>query len=890
MSKDSTPRADVPAESPSAHLERDRLSRRERGVWRAALLLLGSLALAFSATSWDSMKSMPHHLEALPVGLVVLVFLFVTYAWTKTNEIAELRGLVRGIEQRAHADHDTQRLDQLFSLISKSQQGYRDLIDTFEDLLFSISNDGRILTLNRSFADLLGLSFSDVVGKRLDEFFDLPEANDRKALEHWLPRFMQRRRWTGVVRARVKQTGALRYFDLVLHAIVRDNVVHGISGFARDVTKERESETRFTELFQTLREGVYLASADDRITEVNPALAQMLGFDSMDDLLQCEIASLYCKPEDRAEEQKQLNDQGFLRAHEVTLRHRHDGREVVAVHTTAAIRDPAGKFVRYQGTFVDVTEQREMERRLHREQEFAGRLMDSFPDLVIALDTEGRYTFVSPQIFHILGFRPEELIGKRMGGRTDPADRTAMLELFDDLVLQRLSEGEIEYRTQHKNGAWRVFRASARPLHDEAGNITGVIASARDITDQQRLQQQLIQSERLAAMGQMIAGVAHELNNPLTAILGVTEMLRDQSTDDNASRQLDLAHRQARRAAHIVQSLLVFSRPSTPRNTLLHLPDLLQRTLQLHEHSLRANHIHVDLSARPDLPTVLGDSNQLTQVFLNLIVNAEQAIHEVRDRGTLRIRLGVVGERVLITFQDDGVGIRRELLPRIFDPFFTTKRPGRGTGLGLSICLAIIREHNGDISAQPLPDGGSVFTVSLPVCTESVALVEPAAAPAPSKAREENQNREAPTSPLSRKKILVVDDEESILELVSDSLGGRGCSVDRASSSEQALEFTDLNSYDVILCDLNLESTSGEVVSGFDLHDQIQKKLSSRSGHRPVFIFMTGDLVDAAISEQAGREGNRFLQKPFRITELLGLMNDLSSPATVSHQDTDSAS
>ena len=272
-------------------------------------------------------------------------------------------------------------------------------------------------------------------------------------------------------------------------------------------------------------------------------------------------------------------------------------------------------------------------------------------------------------------------------------------------------------------------------MHDETGRINGVIASARDITEQQRLQQQLIQSERLAAMGQMIAGVAHELNNPLTAILGVTELLRDQSTDENASRQLDLAHRQARRAAHIVQSLLVFSRPSTPRSTLLHLPDLLQRTLQLHEHSLRANHIHVDLAARPDLPTVLGDSNQLTQVFLNLIVNAEQAIHEVRDRGTLRIRLGVVGERVLITFQDDGVGIRRELLPRIFDPFFTTKRPGRGTGLGLSICMAIVREHNGDISAQPLPDGGSVFTVSLPVCTESVAIVEPAAPPASARPR-----------------------------------------------------------------------------------------------------------------------------------------------------------
>jgi PAS domain S-box-containing protein len=878
MNKDSTPRGDVPAESPSARSERDHLSRRERGVWRAALLLLGALAVAFAATSWQSIRSMSNHLEALPVGLVVLVFLFVAYAWSKTNEISELRGLVRGIEQRASAGHDADQLDQLFSLISRSQQGYRDLIDTFEDLLFSVSNDGNILTVNRSFADLLGLSFSDVVGRSMAEFFDLPEASDRATLEQWLPRFLQRRRWTGIVRARVKQTGALRYFDCVLHAIVRDDVVHGISGFARDVTKERESETRFTELFQTLREGVYLASVDDRITEVNPALAQMLGYENKEELLNREIASLYSKPEDRVVEQKQLDDLGFLRAHEVTLKHRQDGHDVVAVHTTAAIRDPAGKFVRYQGTFVDVTDQREMERRLHREQEFAGRLMDSFPDLIIALDSEGRYTFVSPQIFDILGFTPEELIGKRMGGRTDPSDRTAMLEMFDDLIFKRLSEGQIEYRTQHKNGAWRMFRASARPLHDETGRITGVIASARDITDQQRLQQQLIQSERLAAMGQMIAGVAHELNNPLTAILGVTEMLRDQSTDENASRQLDLAHRQARRAAHIVQSLLVFSRPSTPRSTLLHLPDLLQRTLQLHEHSLRTNHIHVDLAARPDLPTVLGDSNQLTQVFLNLIVNAEQAIREVRERGTLRIRLGVVGERVLITFQDDGVGIRRELLPRIFDPFFTTKRPGRGTGLGLSICMAIVREHNGDISAQPLPDGGSVFTVSLPVCTESVALVEP---PAPPASTGRVQVPEAPASPLGRKRILVVDDEESILELVTESLGARGCVVDQAASSERALELANGNSYDVILCDLNLGSGSGKVVSGFDLHDRILEKLAARTGPRPFFIFMTGDLVDAAVGEQAGREGNHFLQKPFRIADLLALLNELPSPAAV---------
>jgi CheY-like chemotaxis protein len=308
----------------------------------------------------------------------------------------------------------------------------------------------------------------------------------------------------------------------------------------------------------------------------------------------------------------------------------------------------------------------------------------------------------------------------------------------------------------------------------------------------------------------------------------------------------------------------------------------LQRTLQLHEHSLRANQITVDLAARPDLPTVLGDSNQLTQVFLNLIVNAEQAIREVRERGTLRIRLGVVGERVLVTFQDDGVGIRRELLPRIFDPFFTTKRPGRGTGLGLSICMAIIREHNGDISAQPLPDGGSVFTVALPVCTGTTAVAESptslaSAAPADVAAPQ--------PSAVQQKRILVVDDEESIMSLVTDSLGARGYHVECAGCSEKAMELAARNSYDVILCDLNLFSESGRAVSGFDLHNEILKIPPARPGQPPVFIFMTGDLVGADGNDRLGRDGNRFLQKPFRIAELLSALNEAPTPAVLEHKD-----
>ena len=239
-----------------------------------------------------------------------------------------------------------------------------------------------------------------------------------------------------------------------------------------------------------------------------------------------------------------------------------------------------------------------------------------------------------------------------------------------------------------------------------------------------RLEEQLIQAEKLAAMGQMLAGVAHELNNPLTAILGVTELLRERAgLDDPTKRQLDLTHRQARRAARIVQNLLEFSRPAAPQKKTLDVSNLLERTLQLHEHSLRRNNINVEYQPQTGLYSVVGDANQLIQVFLNLISNAEHAIREVRESGRIQIRVGRIGPNVSVTVQDDGVGILPEALTKLFDPFYTTKRPGGGTGLGLSICTAIIREHGGSIDVETLPVGGSAFTVFLPLAEEKDSAV-----------------------------------------------------------------------------------------------------------------------------------------------------------------------
>jgi len=257
-----------------------------------------------------------------------------------------------------------------------------------------------------------------------------------------------------------------------------------------------------------------------------------------------------------------------------------------------------------------------------------------------------------------------------------------------------------------------------------------VIVSVRDVTTEKKLEQQIIQSERLAAMGQMIGGFAHELNNPLTSILGMGELLQDSGVTEAGRKQLTTLQQQARRAAEIVQNLQYFARPPAPGRTRVDLNELVQRTVHLQSYPLRKSNVGIDFLPEPSLPAVIADANQLMQVFLNLLLNAEQAIRESREKGTIRIRLGrdapgsnaanAAGkaDSVWIVFQDDGPGIVPENLSHIFDPFFTTKRPGRGTGLGLSICKTVLREHGGNIEAASAPGGGAVFTITLPVGKE----------------------------------------------------------------------------------------------------------------------------------------------------------------------------
>ena len=690
----------------------NRLEREESQLWRWALGLLILLAAAVAVLSWQQLEDLhlPYRLWAIPSGLFLLAILFATYAFGRKREVSELKQILKGFQNQAGVTPSEEQLDQLGQLIMRSQRNFKELIDSLDDVALAISLDGTLRTVNRRTAEILGIPYAQLVGHKLEEFLDAPLRAEGSAS---LTRFLDKRNWSGVVEVHLKNDSRRLYYDCVVNAIVKGGDVAGASVLARDVTGHREKEQRFTQLFESLQEGVYISNPDGRLLEVNPALVTILGYDSKEDLLSQPPEQLSVDSGGDPVLGRTGSQSGRTRTREVRLR-RKDGGVAVCEDTSAGVME-AGRVIRYQGTLVDVTEKRAMERQLRRQEEFQRHLLESFPDLILVLDLKGQYTFVSARIAELLGYGPEHLMGKNV----DDAEITSpeLAALYRTVATGKSSLTSCEYGSRHHDGSWRTMLGMASPMLDAEGHPAGVIISVRDVTTEKKMEQQIIQSERLAAMGQMIGGFAHELNNPLTVILGNAELLQEGDTSEGARKQLAVLHQQARRAAEIVQNLQYFARPPAPGRSQVNLNELVQRTVQMQAYPLRKSNITVDFLPEPAIPAVVADPNQLMQVFLNLLLNADQAIRESREKGTIRVRIGGRPDSVWIVFQDDGPGIAPENLAHIFDPFFTTKRPGRGTGLGLSICKTVLREHGGNIEAASAPGGGAVFTITLPVGT-----------------------------------------------------------------------------------------------------------------------------------------------------------------------------
>ena len=892
-------------------------------------------------------------------------------------------------EGHAPPSVSTDQFEKLAEVLARSQSNYRELIDNLDQALFTLSLSGEVKVANLRLAEILGVSFSDLIGHSLSEFVESPTWAQTQAA---LPAFLKQGKWSGTIAVRLRGDNEVRQFSCWLQSVTENGQIASVTGWARDISKEREAEVRFAELFEGLREGILFSTPDGKLIDANPALVRILGYESKEELQRVGMRAVYENSADRDAFMRELAEKGAVHDREIVLR-RKDGKRLDCLTSGFAIRDAAGRPVRLHGTVVDITERKEIERRLHQEQElrrrvvanfpdliivldrngqftfvsdqakqilgrtpeeymgaqigaranpedrrrlqnmvqsilsgetsraqvefnaphtdgswrtlvatagplfdesgkitgvvtsardvtearkiekqlhaeqeFARRLIECFPNLIVVLNREGRFTFVSDRVKDILGVAPEKYVGEMVGQRTDEESRTRLLAMFGDIISGRKRQEQIEIRARHANGTWRSLQINASPLYDQSGEIIGMVSAGQDITESKRIEQQLAQNEKLAAMGQMMVGAAHELNNPLTAILGVTDLLRERATDDAMRRQVDLVLKQARRAATIVQNLLAFSRPVTLGRSKLDVADLVREVLQVEKSALEQKNIRVTFQSPADLPQIEGDRKLLKEVFLNILANAEQAITAARDHGTITVRLSHAGEHLRASFSDDGVGIPAESIGKIFDPFFTTKRTGGSSGLGLTICLAVVKEHGGRIEIESTPNAGAAVHVLLPLSAESTAPTAPVGVT--------NKQGLSAVEGIEGRTAVIVDDEESIREVVQEGLATRGMKVEAFGSSEAALAHLAMNSCDVIVCDFNLPGLNGE---------QFLRRLKAQSaGPVPHFVFITGDLVDPGVARGYREMGASVLQKPFHVTALATMLAQILKPQPAS--------
>ena len=595
----------------------------------------------------------------------------------------------------------------LFNKIAQASRHWHDIFDAISDLIVVHDDGNRILRVNRSMADLIGSPPHELIGSNMGALISGLGGPQ------------------GCQFCRAKKDGAEEYVHPTLGRtyLVSTSGIQGVVNerpqtihVLKDVTDRREAELRYRELFDNIQEGLFFSTPSGRFLEVNNALVRMLGYESREELLKTDIPNhLYMYPEQRRRFVHQMDQTGTLRNFEETLR-RKDGSLVHTLQNAFAVRDAGGQIVQYRGLILDITEQKTVQAQLQRERDFNIKILDNTQSMILVADTAGLVSYANRRCFETGEFRAAQLIGHRLSEIVAHGRRREFADAFEATVLGEQSEN-LELPIVRGDGKPGHFSVSLSPMRDEQGNVTSVVVVMTDITDAALLQAKLINTEKLAAVGQLVSGVAHEVNNPLTAILGFADLLLETpGLSAEGQRDLNVIIQEAQRTKLIVQNLLSFARQVPQQRKAIQLNAIVERTLQLRAYDLSSHGVEVVQRLDPGLPEVIGDEHQMQQVFLNILNNAYDAMRDSGNPRRIDVSSTSSGGYVEVRFKDSGTGIADP--ERIFDPFFTTKEVGKGTGLGLSICYGIVHEHKGEIGAQNnAPEAGATFTVRLPAAS-----------------------------------------------------------------------------------------------------------------------------------------------------------------------------
>ncbi|MGD0425788.1 MAG: ATP-binding protein [Candidatus Acidiferrales bacterium] len=481
-------------------------------------------------------------------------------------------------------------------------------------------------------------------------------------------------------------------------------------------------------------------------------------------------------------------------------------------------------------------------------------VLDAMQTGTILLDAAGRIRFCNARFGQYFGMERRQLQSLESFGNLTAlvAPRFRAPENFDapwkSFAVGQGVPGHDELEMTRPTR--RILERFARPVLDREGRAVGWLELYYDVTGERQIQSKLLQTEKMAAVGQLVSGIAHELNNPLTAIMGYGQLLLGQGLPPEQYSEASKVFQQAERARRIVKNLLYFARENEPERTRVDLNEIVERTLALRSYELRVENILVECELAADLPETMADPYQLQQVVLNLLMNAEQALLQERGQGKVKIKTRMAdGHRIALEISDDGPGIPREIASRIFDPFFTTKPPGVGTGLGLSIVYGIVKQHGGEVTFENQSGGGTRFAVELPVLEIPAGEREPAA---PEFASD--------SQPVRCGRILVVEDEPSVAQLIVDVLREEGHQVEAVLESQEGLARLSRAQYDLVVCDLRMPRLDGPA-----FYEALIRAGSPAQNH---ILFVTGDTLAPRTMQFLERSKLPYLAKPFLVEEL----------------------
>ena len=497
----------------------------------------------------------------------------------------------------------------------------------------------------------------------------------------------------------------------------------------RDLTerKKREemlrvSEEGFKMLFENIPTGVFVSSKEGKFLDANHALLDMLGYESKQEFLNINIATdLYVRPEDRDTFREMMESDGHVIDYEVDFK-RKDGSTITILLTGHARYDREGNVVGYEGLNVDLSQRKLMEKELQEAYDFMNQIIRSSPNSIMATDMTGNIMIWNRAAEETLGYSANEVIGKMNIRKIYNEDMARKV-----MQMLRSTEYGPEGRLRsypmlwvRRDGEVVEGTLSAAMIYDAKGNEVASVGSFVDLRERlemeralRRTQEQLLQSEKLAAMGRLTSQVAHELNNPLYGIMNTLELLKTEVSPQSKRRKiLEMAHSETIRLSDMLRKMLSFSKPDQEERQPVDINSILDEILLLHEKQLRELDINMTSEFAEDLGWVSASKNQLRQVFLNMVANARDAMP---NGGSLTVVTSEDADTVTVEISDTGMGIPEENLTKIFDSFFTTKDEVKGVGLGLSVCYGFIRDHGGDINVRSQVGAGTTFTISLPV-------------------------------------------------------------------------------------------------------------------------------------------------------------------------------